>query len=139
MDSSVSFFVEGVAVPQGSKTPITRNGRTVLIEAAKGFKPWRDAVVLAARHTINREFVMFDEPVRVGMIFVFPKPPSTKFGLFPAGKPDLDKCARLVNDALTISGLIKDDARVVALDCVKRWAVVGEPTGVWVNIQKVTV
>lgn len=54
--------------------------------------------------------------------FYLPKPKKTKFGSRPAGKPDADKLARAVNDALTESGLIVDDARVVSLHVHKRWA-----------------
>lgn len=124
----------GSPAPQGSKIPITRNGRTVLIEAAKGFKGWRDAVVLAANTARNNHFVSFDEPIRVRFEFVLVKPPSTKYKLFPAGKPDLDKLCRNTADGLTVSTLIKDDARIVQLVALKRWAVDGEPSGCWVDI-----
>jgi Holliday junction resolvase RusA-like endonuclease len=137
--SEVRFFVPGVPAPQGSKIPITRGGKTVLIEAAKGFKVWRDAVVLAANTARNNHFVLFDEPIRVEFAFALPKPPTTKYVDYPAGKPDLDKLCRNTADGLTVSALIKDDARIVDLVASKRWAVEGEPTGCWVVVTNVTV
>jgi Holliday junction resolvase RusA-like endonuclease len=44
---------------------------------------------------------------------------------------DIDKAARLVNDALTISGVIVDDARVVMLQAVKRYS---DQTGTTVEV-----
>jgi len=136
--SSVRFFVAGTPAPQGSKIPITRNGKTVLIEAAKGFKAWRDNVVLAAKENmVSRESIVpFDGALDVGFEFVLLKPPTTKYVDAPAGKPDLDKLCRNSADGLTSSGLIVDDARITKLVAVKRWAKPGEPTGAWVTISE---
>lgn len=128
----------GAPAPQGSKIPVTRYGKTVLIEASKKFKPWRDAVVLAAKTARNDHFVFFDSAVRVNMIFVLPKPPTTKYKIYPAGKPDLDKLFRNTADGIVNGELLKDDALIIEFHAFKRWAVEGEPTGCWVDIQNVT-
>jgi len=139
VQSAVNFFVQGTPAPQGSKIPITRAGKTVLIEASKGFKDWRDAVVLAASHAKNNHFVYFDEPVAVVMIFVLAKPPTTKYVTHPGGTPDLDKLCRNTGDGLQASTLLKNDSLIVSLSAVKRWAVGDERTGCYVTIEKVTV
>lgn len=133
MQSSVSFFIPGIPAPQGSKIPVKRGSKVVLIEASKGFKPWRDASSLAALTARNKHFVFFETAVRVSLMFVLWKPPTTKYVDYPAGKPDLDKLARNTNDGLT-GNIIKDDSLIVDLRLVKRWAVDGEPTGCWVEI-----
>ena len=42
--------------------------------------------------------------------------------LWPTTYPDVDKIARLVCDALTIAGVIEDDAQIVAVRSAKEWA-----------------
>lgn len=130
------FWVAGVPAPQGSKIPVSRGGKVVLIEAAKGFQAWRNAVVLASQQDMmNRESnLAFDGALAVNMEFVLVKPPTTKYKVAPAGKPDLDKLVRNTNDGLTKAGLITDDARVTRIDAVKRWGVEGEPSGAWIKI-----
>lgn len=137
--SAANFFVEGLPAPQGSKIPITRAGKTVLIEASKGFLPWRNAVKRAAMQERNRNFTFFEQAITVTMVFVMPKPPNTKYKDHPAGKPDLDKLVRNTCDGLVQGNLLKDDQFIVHLDATKRWAIDGEPTGCWVRIDKVTV
>ena len=55
---------------------------------------------------------MFDEPIQVDLHFWLPRP-KTVTREYPTAKNDLDKMTRLVNDALTISKLIKDDGQIV--------------------------
>jgi Holliday junction resolvase RusA-like endonuclease len=136
--SGVSFFVAGTPAPQGSKIPVTRGGRTVLIEASKGFKGWRDAVVLAATEARGEQAVSFTDPVSVVMIYVLSKPPSTKYVTYPGGTPDLDKLCRNTGDGLQASGLLKNDSLIVSLTGIKRWAVADEATGCYVTIENVT-
>lgn len=103
------FVVDGVPVPQGSKTIGRGGGKVWLRDANAGrLKPWREKVATAARETGSR----FDGPVTVTLIFTMPRPKRPRFK-FPAVKPDLDKLERAVFDGLTDGGLIADDALVV--------------------------
>jgi Holliday junction resolvase RusA-like endonuclease len=49
------------------------------------------------------------------------KPPNTKFDLYPAGKPDLSKLIRTVEDSITDGHGWTDDARVVEILARKVW------------------
>ena len=124
----IKFFVAGIPAPQGSKRHV---GGGRMIESSKKLKPWRDAVRKAAtQHLIDNSL---DGPLRVSMDFYLPKPQRSKFGDHPAGKPDADKLARAVNDALTDSGLIFDDSRIVSLHVRKHWAI--ERAGVSITVE----
>lgn len=109
--TEVEFTVDGVPVPQGSKT-IGRGGGKVWLRDANAtkLKPWREKVAAAARDAGAR----FDGPVTVTLMFTMPRPKKSRFKL-PAVKPDLDKLTRAVFDGLTDGGLIADDALVVEL------------------------
>lgn len=116
--TEVSFFVPGVPAPQGSKS-MSRSGH--MYEANKRLKPWREQVVFHAKRVHGREEPI-DAAVKVTAVFWFPKPRTTKFKDYPAGKPDVDKLCRGVLDGLTIARVIRDDARVVELSARKEWA-----------------
>ena len=122
-----TFRVDGTPIPQGSKS-VSRAGR--LYEANKGHKAWRQKVEAAAR----AEDIQFgDKPVQVHLEFFFTTPKKPKFRL-PAVKPDIDKLARSINDALSKSGMIHDDARIVFLTARKRYA---ETPGVDITIRSI--
>ena len=113
----LSFFVPGVPAPQGSKS-VSRSGH--MYEVNKRLKPWRETIVHHAAHAYDGEPV--DGPVKVTAVFYFPRPRTTRFKRYPAGKPDTDKLCRAVLDSLTIARVIRDDARVVELSARKEWA-----------------
>lgn len=115
--SDLSFFVPGVPAPQGSKS-MSRSGH--MYEANKRLKPWRETLVHHAARAYHGEPI--DAPVRVTAVFYSPKPRTTRFKHYPAGKPDVDKLSRAVLDGLTIARVIRDDARVVELVARKEWA-----------------
>ena len=126
---TVSFFIEGVPVPQGSKTVSQAKGRAWLRDAnAAKLKPWRH--VIAAHADLG---VTFDCPVTVTLSFVLPRPKRPRWPV-PAVKPDLDKLVRAVMDGLTDGGLLGDDARVVNLTASKRYPTPGDPTGVGIDV-----
>lgn len=121
-----TFTVHGTPAPQGSKN-VSRAGH--LYEANKGHKAWRQKVEAAAR----AEDIQFgDKPVQVHLEFFFTTPKRPKFRL-PAVKPDLDKLARSINDALSKSGMIHDDARITDQHLSKRYA---ETPGVRITIRE---
>lgn len=55
---------------------------------------------------------------------------------YPTGKPDADNVAKAVLDAVTASGLIRDDAQVFSLWVQKRWATTDEPQGVALVVRR---
>lgn len=126
-----SFYVPGLPAPQGSKSAYrTKRGRIVVVEKTLGLPEWRDAVT-----TIARFQSPVAGPVIVSLTFHLPRPRSHygtgrnsgtirpgAAGAVPCTKPDIDKLVRATLDALTASGIIQDDARVVDLHSRKRYA-----------------
>ena len=145
--SAAQFVAYGRPVTQGSKTAVRRGGRVLLVEDAKGWRPWRDTLVAAARAAYGGSAPIAG-PVAVSCTFVFGRPMShygtgrnagrVKAGapLFPAtrGAGDVDKLVRAVLDPLTIAGVIEDDSRVVDVHGVKVWAGPREREGVRVIV-----
>ena len=115
----ISFFVEGIPAPQGSKRHV---GYGRLVESSKKLKPWRAAVAAAAASAAHALDQPLDGHLRLIVRFELPAPKRSRFGNRPAGPPDLDKLVRAVDDALTDSGLIVDDARIVTISASKHWA-----------------
>lgn len=109
----VSVFCEPGS--QGSKKHV---GNGVMIEMSTKLKPWREAVVWAAREAMNG-FVGhgLQGPVDVEIIFTLAKPKSApkRRVTWPDRYPDVDKLCRSTFDALKSAGAIEDDARVVRL------------------------
>lgn len=130
MNDTVSFFIEGVPVPQGSKTVSQAKGRAWLRDAnAKRLKQWRHVVATHADLGVT-----FDCPVTVTLSFVLPRPQRPRWTV-PAGRVgDVDKLSRAVLDGLTDGGLLADDARVVTLVATKRYPTPGDPTGVGIDV-----
>lgn len=127
------LFVPGSPAPQGSKRHVG-NGRMIESSAAVG--PWRERVALAVH---NEHWPLLAGPVAVDLTFVMPRPKSTpKTRTPPATKrPDLDKMARAILDALT--GItFADDAQVVELVAIKRLAGPGCQPGVWITVADLT-
>jgi crossover junction endodeoxyribonuclease RusA len=111
---SITITVYGTPGPQGSKRHVG-NGR--MVESSAKVKPWREAVVWAARGVGGK----IAGPVGVDITFTLPKPksaPKTK-RTWPDRKPDIDKLVRSTFDALTTAGAIEDDARVVHINAFK--------------------
>lgn len=117
----ISFFVEGIPAPQGSKTAKCINGRAVMWEASKGVKVWRDTVTAQAQiQMIADQLATITEPVELVLDFRLPKPKTVKRDV-PSVKPDLDKLIRSTCDALTKSKIYQDDALVIAVAASKSY------------------
>ena len=126
----LSFFVPGKAAAQGSKRHV---GRGVMVEMSKDLPAWRTAVANAAR-AAHQGRPPIDGPVAVALTIYLPRPKRSRFKVYPAGPPDTDKLQRAVGDALTASGVIRDDARIVHWDAWKRWATEDTPPGAHITI-----
>jgi Holliday junction resolvase RusA-like endonuclease len=109
-------FVEGVPVPQGSKS-ISRSG--VMYEANKALKPWRKEVTAAASWVAGPQFELMQGPLVLAVWFTMPRPPTVKRES-PSVPPDLDKMCRAIGDAL--SGIVyKDDAQIIRIDAIESY------------------
>lgn len=121
----ISFFVPGVPKPQGSKRAFVHRstGRAVLIESAGApLKDWRGDVKRFALDAMNGQPPL-QGPVGMLLEFRLPRPkshPKTKV-TYPVTRPDLDKLARSVLDAVT-SVCFEDDSQVTRLVVWKKWA-----------------
>jgi crossover junction endodeoxyribonuclease RusA len=119
--TAVTFWVPGKPAPQGSKD---HKGNGVMVESAKGLKPWRETVGWYAKAAMRRT-PPFSGPVALLSEFVVPKVATSP--------PDADKLQRAVMDALT--GICyRDDAQVVDQRSTKRKALPGEPTGCRITV-----
>jgi crossover junction endodeoxyribonuclease RusA len=128
----LDLFVAGRPAPQGSHRHV---GGGRLVESSAGVGPWRDLIGWRARALLRGRLI--DGPVRVSTAFVMPRPRATPRGATPPAvkRPDVDKLARAVLDALT--GVIyADDSQVVDLTASKRIADAGEEPGVRIVVTR---
>lgn len=89
------------------------------------------------RVDIRAEFERYKSHYRTGRFAAELKPsaPHTPHTY----KPDADKIARLLLDALTESGVIKDDSQVCELRVEKRWIPRGHESGTTVTLTAVDI
>lgn len=129
---SITFFVAGTPVTQGSKKAFVVKGRAVIVENAdRELKSWRTAVASEAR----RQDAFIDGAVMLTCRFFLRKPPSRpRRDLVPRGRRnDVDKLLRAVMDALT-GVLFTDDGDVVYTSVGKLWASPDRPAGVHIHL-----
>jgi crossover junction endodeoxyribonuclease RusA len=135
--SAVTFRVRGVPVPQGTARAFVAGGRAFLATDANRLSSpigaWRAAIRSEAQDAMR------DAPLLAGAVsihagFALPRPLSLPRRITQAdARPDLDKLARSLLDALT-GVVIRDDAQVVALDVAKRYD--SEQPGVAVSVRE---
>lgn len=118
--SEFKVFVEGKAIPQGSKKAFKRGNQIVLVEANPALREWRGVVSFAAQKELARLQLVepFTGPVGVELRFGMPKPKTVTREL-PSVPPDLDKLVRAIFDALTDARVWSDDSLVCELKCSK--------------------
>lgn len=128
----LSVTIPGIPAPQGSKRHV---GNGILVESSKRLKPWRaDAIAAIQEQQAKHNQPQYTGPVHIIVIFRFPRPKShfNKSGLKPSApfphitRPDLDKLLRALLDAMTQSGIIRDDSQVYNLEALKVYAERGE-------------
>jgi crossover junction endodeoxyribonuclease RusA len=133
--NQVTFRVRGIPVPQGTARAFVAGGRAFLAtDANRPNSPigaWRAAIRTEAQRGMGRQ-PLIAGAVRIRAGFSMPRPRSLPKRVTQAdAKPDLDKLARALLDALT-GVVIRDDAQVVALELSKGYDE-GEP-GVMVTV-----
>lgn len=124
--SNVTFIVPGKPAPQGSKRHV---GRGILIESSREVGPWRERVALAAHNAMNGR-TLLDGPIAVRLALTLPRPKSAPKRTTPPAvkRPDIDKLARAILDAIT-GTVIHDDSQITYLRVTKRLADIGETPG----------
>jgi Holliday junction resolvase RusA-like endonuclease len=143
MGHELTVTVAGKPAPQGSKAR-GRNGG--LYDMSKGLEDWRRRVAVTVRTHLpcpDWPAEAIAGPAAVTVVFLLPRPAS-HYGtggqvrvtapLHPATRPDVDKLARAVLDALAKSGAIKDDGQVVSLAAVKTYGAAGS-TGARIHLE----
>lgn len=126
----LDLFVAGRPAPQGSKRHV---GKGILVESSKAVGPWRELLAFYAAQGYRGPLI--DVAVAVQIEFVMPRPAGApKRSTPPATKrPDIDKLARAVLDAL--SGVVwRDDSLIVDLHQTKRIAEIGETPGAHIRV-----
>lgn len=104
-----------------------------MIESSKHLKPWRDKCIQVMRLQNNKPPI--DGPVKAVVHFVMPRPKRI-VNPYPY-QGDLDKLQRCIGDALEISGVLKNDSRIVTWLAVKRYADPNEQSGAHIHITQI--
>ncbi|UGU31384.1 RusA family crossover junction endodeoxyribonuclease [Mycolicibacterium smegmatis] len=133
------FFVPGKPAPQGSKRHV---GRGILVESSREVGPWRERIALAAHAAMSQAGLghpIDKRALAVDLGFVMPRPASTPKRSTPPAirRPDSDKLARAVLDALTHI-VFTDDSAVVDLRARKRLAERDEIPGVHISVRVIS-
>lgn len=134
-EPSLSFFVAGTAVTQGSKTAgVTNTGKRYVREnTGRDLKHWRSRVAEEAQKVAGDVLPFPKGPVALTLQFRLTPPKALpKWRRLPWGKPDALKLGRAVEDALK-GVLYHDDGQVAHLSVTKVYAL-GVPIGVRVRL-----
>lgn len=135
-----TIHVDGIAQPQGSKKviPNRHTGKPIMIDTNPKTRQWRSSVVKAIKAVTGGK-QLFDGAVCVDIAYALPRPkkhygtgrnagtPKGSSPIHHTEKPDKDKLDRAIYDALTESGIIKDDKVIVGGSSWKRWSLDREP------------
>jgi len=124
---TLSFIAYGKPEPQGSAKAFVPKGwtRAVVTSDNPKNKGWRRTVGFAALAARPRGFAPFEGPVTLAVDFYLPRPKALKgSSVLHATRPDADKLARSIADALT-SILYVDDGQIAHLIVSKLYADAG--------------
>lgn len=118
VDPVLSFVVYGIPAGQGSKRPVMRGGKPILVEQSDFVAPWRDAVREMSKQALRawakehgRPWEALTEPVMISaVVTVAATAAATARGdVYATGTPDLDKMQRAIGDALAPTPLKPSD------------------------------
>jgi Holliday junction resolvase RusA-like endonuclease len=127
-----TLFIPGEPRPQGSKTPVRRGEKIVLIEAQKQLPAWREHMTKMLQLKQLEHSTAFTTAVSVELTFWLTRPKSVKRP-YATSTYDVDKLTRAVLDSVTKAGVWRDDSDVVDLTARKTYADTHEP-GVLITI-----
>lgn len=125
----LEFEVGGVAPePKGSYRAIKRGPNCTLVASSSDehkarLEVWAELVEDEARHALKVVGITepLDEPIRVSIAFLLPRPKSHPRRVWHRSAPDIDKLVRAVLDGMESAGVYVNDGRVVDLHAVKRY------------------
>jgi Holliday junction resolvase RusA-like endonuclease len=131
------FFVAGRPRTKGSLTPQMSRGvggkiRVHLVESGEYAVPWKRTMIAEIKRA-GVGIVPYAGAVEVSATFVFAQQEGVSHEVWPSHRTlyptaidigDLDKLLRNLLDALTQSGLIKDDSQAARIVSDKCWGVV---------------
>jgi len=120
----LAFEVYSEPIPQGSLKPVRRGTKLGVVSDNPRTAGWRERVAYTALAAQGAGWTPFDGPVVLAVEFYMPRPkghPKT-IRTVPMTKPDVDKLARAVGDALTAAGTYEDDSRIIDLVARARYA-----------------
>ena len=122
MSDRLVVIVPGLPQPQGSSRAFVRGGKPVITSDNPRLASWRMDVAHCAQAAMREAHLTAPlvGPVRVAVRFALPKPQRTR-RQHPTVRPDVDKLARAVLDALTLASVWVDDAQVVILVAQKAY------------------
>ncbi len=110
-----------------------RGGHASITHDNSKTKPWLNAVCTAlASEMLATSIEPLDCAVAVHCVFYLPRPKSAKKRAYPHTKPDLDKCQRVIGDALE-GTLLTNDSRIVNWNVSKRYA--SDKPGVFIHVE----
>ena len=141
---ALTVDIEGVPVAQGSLVS-NGYGRGLRHSNDKALKPWRYIVSQTISQARPKDWDP-SKPVSVTATFRFPRP-QAHYGtgknannLKPSApehhfvKPDLDKAARSIGDAIEQSGLVRGDQQICSWNIAKRYCHDNETPGVLLTL-----
>lgn len=134
----IRFFTAGIPAPEGSHKYVGhRAGRPIVAHDNPRLASWRTLVARNAQTAAHaaRWSAPHDGPIAVEAHFYLPRPKRPRFTDHAATKPDLDKLARAVGDALAATnGPLTEDSRIVTWVLTKHWASDHQPPGVHITV-----
>lgn len=137
----LAFRVIGIAQQAGSKRAFVPKGwtRPILTDSNRNLKSWQQLVAECAHHAMMQrpaaERGLELGAVRLSVAFFLPRPKSLpRREVAHTKSPDLDKFVRAIQDALT-GVIFRDDAQVVELVAMKRYAAAAEAAHADIRIE----
>jgi Holliday junction resolvase RusA-like endonuclease len=143
----ISFFVEGIPAPGGSKKYVGhRGGRAIIVDmGGKRTKDWRSCVAKEGRKAMSGKPLMAG-PLHVTMEFFMPRPkkhfksngelrPDAPY--WHTNTPDALKLARSTEDALT--GIVWEDDKQAAINYQFKTYTTMNKTGAQITIRMLVV
>lgn len=141
----IAFTARSDPRPKGSKKAILHRttGRAIVIEDSdRSLRQWEASIRIHAQDAMEAAGQpVFEGAVELAILFrlrrpawAIPGPKSKRIApTYPETKPDVDKLARAVQDALRTI-VYKDDAQVAVLIVEKAYTVGGEAPGAHVKV-----
>jgi crossover junction endodeoxyribonuclease RusA len=129
---TITFFVAGKPIPQGSMRAFVAKGRPIITSTSKNLRTWRDLIAMVAQE--HRPEKLMEGAIAVELHFILQRPksaPKRKI-IKPTKRPDLDKLVRACLDALT-AVIFRDDNQVVELHATKSYDY-RSPPGVQISV-----